>query len=365
MTQPQLEIQAIAVLMAVACALPGTFLVLRRLAMLSDAVSHAVLPGLVVGFLLTGSISSPLLFIGAAAAGLLTTWLVEATRRTGLVREDAAIGLVFPALFSIGVLLIARYAGSVHLDADAVLLGELAFAPFDRIVAFGLDFGPRALWVGGALVVVNGLFVAVLRKELTVTTFDAALAAGLGFAPGVLYYALMTVVSVTSVGAFDAVGSVLVVAFFAGPPATALLLARRVRSVLFVAIGVAAACALGGYWVARVLDASIAGAMASVVGLAFGAACAFAPERGYFARRRLGEQQRSMFAARTLAVHLAQHEHGPDADRESRRSHLVDHVGWTEAHAERTIRRAEAYGWLRADGDRLHLTEAGRGVGEE
>jgi len=218
MTLVQLEIIAVAVVIAVACALPGTFLVLRRMAMLSDAISHAVLPGLVIGFLLAGRITSPLLLIGAALAGVATSALVELVTRSGRAREDAAIGLVFPALFALGVVLIARFADRVHLDTDAVLLGELAFVPFDRITAFGRDLGPRALWVGGALLALNAAFVGLLRKELALTTFDEAHASTLGFRPARVQLALVTAVSVTSVGAFDAVGSVLVVAFFAGPP---------------------------------------------------------------------------------------------------------------------------------------------------
>lgn len=149
---PALEIQLVAVLTAMACALPGAFLVMRRMSLVSDAISHAVLPGIVVGFLLTHSLHHPLLLLLAGAAGLLTVYLIELLEKTGRLREDAAIGLVFPALFSIGVLLIARFAGQVHLDTDAVLLGELAFVPFDRLQYLGYDLGPRALWTMGGFV---------------------------------------------------------------------------------------------------------------------------------------------------------------------------------------------------------------------
>src|SRR5690606_39215724 len=121
-------------------------------------------------------------------------------------------GLVFPVLFSIGVILISRYAGDVHLDVDAVLLGELAFAPFDRFILFDTDLGPRALWVMGAILALNIVAISLFYKELKLATFDAGLAAALGFAPGLIHYGLMSLVSVTAVGAFDAVGSILVVA---------------------------------------------------------------------------------------------------------------------------------------------------------
>ena len=166
------EILAIAAVTACACALPGSFLVLRQSAMLSDAVSHAVLPGIVVAFLLTGSLTSPLLVLGAAATGVLTVSLVELLRRTRLLREDAAIGLTFPILFSIGVVLVSRYAGSVHLDVDAVLLGELAFAPFRRVGFGGHDLGPEALLTMSRVLVLNLAFITVLFKELQLVTFD-------------------------------------------------------------------------------------------------------------------------------------------------------------------------------------------------
>ncbi|MGK0452552.1 MAG: manganese/zinc/iron transport system permease protein, partial [Neolewinella sp.] len=147
MTSAQIEIQLIASLVAIACALPGTFLVLRKMAMISDAISHSILPGIVLGFFITQDLNSPLLIVLAALTGVVTVMLVEFIQRTKLVKEDTAIGLVFPALFSIGVIMIAKNANDVHLDIDAVLLGELAFAPFDRLVAGSTDLGPKSLWV--------------------------------------------------------------------------------------------------------------------------------------------------------------------------------------------------------------------------
>ena len=206
MTSGQIEIQLLAVVVAVACALPGTFLVLRRLALVSDAISHSILLGIVLGFFVAGDVNSPLLLLGAALVGLLTVVLVSLLQRTGLVKEDAAIGLVFPALFSIGVILISRYANDVHLDLDAVLLGELAFAPFDRLVFWGWDFGPISLVVMSLILALNLTAVTVFWKELKLSTFDPALAVALGFTPALVQYGLMSLVSLTAVGAFDAVG---------------------------------------------------------------------------------------------------------------------------------------------------------------
>jgi manganese/zinc/iron transport system permease protein len=173
MSITQIEIQAIAVVVAAACALPGVFLVLRRTAMMSDAISHTVLLGIVLAYFLVQDLTSPLLIVGAAATGLLTVWLVELLSGTRLVKEDAAIGLVFPALFSLAVILISRYARGVHLDVDMVLLGELAFAPFDRLLLFGFDL-PRALVVMGVILIINLSFILLFYKELKLATADAA-----------------------------------------------------------------------------------------------------------------------------------------------------------------------------------------------
>jgi manganese/zinc/iron transport system permease protein len=297
MTTVQLEIQLIAAVAAAACALPGAFLVLRRMAMMSDAISHTVLLGIVLGFFLTRDMASPILILGAALTGVLTVSLVELLHRTGLVREDAAIGLVFPALFSLAVILISRHAGGVHLDTDAVLLGELAFAPFERFTLAGFDLGPQALWVMGGIFLLNLGLILLFYKELKLATFDPALAAALGFAPGLIHYGLMGLVSITAVGAFEAVGSVLVVALMIAPPATAYLLTDRLPRLLGLSVLLGALSAVGGYWAAHLLDASIAGSMASVAGLLFALAFLFAPQRGLLtaAAQRLRRRKDLLF----------------------------------------------------------------------
>ena len=365
MTSGQIEIQILAVVVAVACALPGTFLVLRRLALVSDAISHSILLGIVLGFFLVGNVNSPLLLVGAALVGLLTVMLVAVLQRTGLVKEDAAIGLVFPALFSIGVILISRYADDVHLDVDAVLLGELAFAPFDRLVFWSWDWGPVSLVVMSVILVINVAAIATFWKELKLSTFDPALAVALGFAPALVQYGLMSMVSLTAVGAFDAVGSILVVALMIAPPATAYLLTDSLPRLLLLASGIGAASALSGYWLAYLLDASIAGAMATMTGAFFAAAWLLAPGRGLVAAARRSARQRLEFAQTMLAIHLANHEGLPEAEIESRVEHLYGHLRWEPSFAERIVRGAERRGLVRERDGSLALTEAGRLLADE
>ena len=185
---PQIEIQLIAIIVSVACALPGCFLVLRKMSMMSDSITHTILLGIVLAFFVTNSLSSPLLIVGATLMGLVTVWLTESINKTGLVSEDSAIGLVFPLLFSIAIILISRYAGSVHLDTDSVLLGELAFAPFERMYFLGVDVGAKAIYTSSAILFTNLFFLLIFYKELKLATFDPAFAAVLGFSPAFIHY---------------------------------------------------------------------------------------------------------------------------------------------------------------------------------
>ncbi|CUS05875.1 Zinc transport system membrane protein TroD [Candidatus Promineifilum breve] len=353
------EIQLIAVIVAVACALPGVFLVLRRMAMMSDAISHTVLLGIVLGFFAIGSLESPLLVLAAAGMGVITVSLVELLLRTRLVRQDAAIGLVFPALFSVAVILISRFARGVHLDVDAVLLGELTFAPLDRVDIGGVDL-PRSLVVMGLILLINVVVIGLFYKELKLTTFDAGLAAALGFSPALIHYGLMVMVSVTAVGAFDAVGSVLVVALMIAPASAAYLLTDRLSRMLLYSAALAAAGAIGGFWLAWFLDANIAGAIAAVLGVLFLGAFLLAPQRGLAAQATRRAHQRWEFAQTALAIHLLNHEHTPEMSSECRVDHLHYHLRWEPNFASTVVDQAERGGLVWRNNGDLHLTDDGR-----
>ena len=360
MTQAQIEIILIASVVAASCALIGVFLVMRRMSLMSDAISHAILLGIVVMFFFTESTASVPMIIAATLTGVLTVTLVEALVRTRLVNEDAAIGLVFPALFSIGVILISRYAANVHLDTDAVLLGELAFAPFNRLIVAGIDLGPQALWLAGVVALVNLLFIVLFYKELKLATFDAGLAAALGFSPVVIHYALMTLVSVTAVSSFEAVGSVLVVALMIAPPAAAYLLTDRLSLMLGLSVVLAVVSAVFGYLLARELDASIAGSIATMTGVVFTVVLFLAPERGLIARWALRRRQRWQFAGEMLLVHLSNHQGKPDEAAESSLDHLGRHMKWSPAFAERVVGNLTRAGLAKHVTDtQLSLTDQG------
>jgi manganese/zinc/iron transport system permease protein len=278
-----LSIIAIGALVAGSAGMVGSFLILRRMAMLGDAISHAVLPGIAVAYLLTHSRSPLVMVVGAAIFGLLAAYVVQALQRAG-VQEDAGIGVTFTALFAVGVVLIALYAGMVHLDLDHVLYGEIAYAPWDQWMVGDLSLGPRALWTMGAIFLVDLGAIALFFKELKVCAFDPSTAAALGINVTFFHYLLMSLVSITTVGAFDSVGAILVVAMLVVPGATAYLLTERLSVMLALAVLQGALSSLLGYFLARWTDSSIAAAMSTVSGFLFLLAFLFAPQTGLVAR---------------------------------------------------------------------------------
>ena len=336
MNSSQIEIQLIASIVAAACALPGVFLVLRKMSLISDAISHSILPGIVIGFFITNDLNSPLNILLAAGTGIITVILVEFIQKTGLVKEDTAIGLVFPAMFSVGVILIALNANDVHLDIDAVLVGELAFTPFDRMLINGVDVGPKALWVMGIILIISIALLITFFKELKISTFDEGLATALGFSPVVIHYGLMSIASVTTVGAFDAVGAILVVALMIAPAATVYLLTDNLKKLLIGSVAIGIFSAIIGYWLAHWLDASIAGAISTVLGFVFLISYLFAPVRGVLSVIYRKRQQRKEVMLLTFLLHIQNHEE----EEERHVNHLNEHINWHEVRAKSVLELA-------------------------
>lgn len=327
------------ILVGISGALLGSFLVLRGNAMLTDAISHSIVFGIIVVWLLTRQLSGPLPLIGAALTGVLTVVLTEALARSRLVKMDAAIGLVYPALFAAGVLLIALYARDVHIHVETVLLGEIGFVWLNTITLWGQPV-PVAVVTLAAVLVINLVFVLALWKELKLASFDPGLAAALGFLPGALHYALLTLTSVTAVAAFDAVGAILFIAFVIVPPATAYLLTRRLWLMVVLAVALSVAACILGYVLAQQWNVSIAGMMASMTGVWFALALCFAPRRGLLAQALRARSQRRDHDCRALVAHLFTHQDTPQMAEENTLQALIDHLGWSEPRARAAILRA-------------------------
>lgn len=357
---PQLEIQIIAVIVAVACALPGVFLVLRKMSMMSDSITHTILLGIVLAFFVVHDLSSPFLIVGAALIGVITVWLTEMLGRTRLLSEDAAIGIVFPLLFSIAIILISRYAGSVHLDTDSVLLGELSFAPFDRMIVAGVDIGAKGIYTTGIFLLLNVTIIILFFKELKIATFDPMLAAVLGFTPALVHYVLMTLVSFTAVGAFQAVGSILVVAFMIGPPVTAYLLTDDLKWMLILSGLIAAANGILGYQAAALLDVSIAGSMAVMTGIIFLAVFIFAPHRGLISALYRRRSQKIQFAKMTFLFHLYNHEGSESEEREAGLDTIQTELRWEEDFTKNIMELLKKEECIEFFDNIVKLTDKGR-----
>ena len=250
-----LVIQLIAVLISISCSLLGVFLVLKNMSMLTDAITHTVLLGIVLGFFVSHNFTSPILIIGATLVGLLTVYLVEVLVNTRMMKEDAAIAVVLSFLFSLAIILVSKYTANIHLDVDAVLLGEIAFAPFHVTNVFGFNVAVGIV-TGLTILIINLVFVSLFYKELKISIFDRALASSLGMMPIFVHYILMSLVSVTSVISFEAVGSIL-------------LISKKLSHMLIISIIIGALSSIIGYHIAVLMDVSIAGSIAVIIGVVF------------------------------------------------------------------------------------------------
>jgi manganese/zinc/iron transport system permease protein len=234
------------ILCAAASALLGSFLVLRKMSMMGDAISHAVLPGLAVAFLLTNSRSSLPMFLGAAVVGVLTAMFTEWVRGFGKVDEGASMGVVFTVLFALGLLLVVQAADHVDLDPGCVLYGAIEMTPLDTVRLWGHEV-PRAVLTLGAVFLLNLFCVLAFYKELKLSSFDPALATTLGINARLMHYLLMTLVAITAVAAFESVGNILVVAMLIVPAATAYLLTDRLSIMIGLAVLFGAVAAVLGH----------------------------------------------------------------------------------------------------------------------
>ncbi len=284
-------------LSAVACALLGNFLVLRRMSMMGDAISHAVLPGLALASIITGTRASVRMFLGAAIVGVLTALLTHVISRFGKVDNGASMGIVFTSLFALGLILIVRAADHVDLDPSCVLYGAIEFVAMD--IGWTLSLGdfslgvPRAVLLLVPVLLVNLLFVVLFFKELRISSFDPGLATTLGINADLMHYLLMTLVAITTVASFEVVGSIIVIAMLVVPPATAHLLTDRLSTMIVLSAVFAAASAGLGHLAALIVpgwlgfqSTNTSGMMAVVAGLLFVIVGLLAPRYGLIARLR-------------------------------------------------------------------------------
>lgn len=302
-----LDILLIAIIVASSTSLIGVFLVIRKMSMMTDAISHTVLLGIVLAFLIIPDLNSPLLIFGAVLMGLITVFLTEGLVNTNLVKADAATGVIFPFLFSIAIIIISLFVNTVHMDIDAVLLGKLELSSIDQLIIFNKAIGPKSLYISLLILIINLSFVFIFYKELKLISFDSALAATLGFMPIFIHYLLMGLVSLTAVTAFNSVGSILVISLMIGPAITAMQFTKDLKYTIIFSVLIAIFNSITGYFVAILINITISGVIATITLITFLLVLLFNPKNGITAKIIKTKNQKKDFALLVLLMHINNH----------------------------------------------------------
>lgn len=355
----EFNIILIASLTAVACALSGVFLVLRRMSLMSDAISHAVLPGIILVFILIEDRTSPLLIIGAALSGLLLVYLTEMIYKTKLVKEDAAIGLVFPAMFSFGVILISMNLSSVHFHEHSVLVGDINLSAINLIEIFGIKI-PKSVPLLTSLLVLNLLFLIIFFKELKLTTFDVGLATAFGFSPVLMHYLFMSLVSITAVGAFDTAGSILVISLMIAPATSAYLMTDNLKMMFVLAALFGLISAISGFYFSYWLNSTPSGGIAVMTGVIFLLTYLFSPKYGLVLKSIKRKRQKEEFYRKILIIHLVNHQNTEIFESENEINGICNHVGWNKEFADNIVNTCLEKKYVINQSGILHVTEQGR-----
>lgn len=342
---------AIAAVTALACALCGVFLVVKREALVAEGLSHAVLPGIVVAFVLLRDRSSPLLIAGAALMGLLMVLAVQALKRTRLVEGDASLGIVFAAMFSGGIILSKLELRNTHFHAHCIIDGNLALAPLNTISLGWFGDVPQAFVVMLAVLVMLIAFIAIFYKEFKIMLFDETLARGFGFRPAFMHVAWLGLVSITTVAAFETAGSILVVALMITPPAAAWLLTKRLDLLIVLSCIMGLLSAVGGFGLGMLLDVSPTGPMSAVAGALFLAALCFAPGRGLLARWFRRRSQRQTLYRHLILLRLTQGQQPVTS--------IADTFRWPRGVFESVLQSVHRLKWVEQTEECLQITKAG------
>lgn len=350
----------ILIITSLACAVLGVFLVLRRLSMVSDAISHSVLLGIVIGYFVTKDIGSVLLIIGASLFGVLTTVCIELLIKSKRVTEDASVGIIFPLFFSIAVILITRYARNVHLDTEVVLIGEIILAPLHRINFLGLSL-PKALVQMVFVLLINIAFIAVFFRKLKISSFDPVYAGVAGIAGTGLYYVFMALVSFTAVSAFESVGAILAIAFFISPAASAYLISKDLKITIFLAAVYAVVNSCIGYFLAVKFNVSMSGMCAVVSGLTFMITIAVYPG-GIITKMIRYIKNKNRFSRELLILHIDNHTGKKNALGELGYSTIREHIAWSDRKLKYVLDKLIKKGYVYRAKERgvYSLTETGK-----
>ena len=342
--------QTLLVLMvtAIACSLIGVFLVLRKLSMLADAISHSILLGIVLAYFIVKDITSVYLVFGAALFGIITVISIEALSKTKLVKNDDAVGIIFPMFFALAVILITKYARNVHLDVDVVLMGEVIMAPLNTMNFLGFEI-PKSLLQMSIIGLINLAFIVIFFKELKVTTFDPEFAKIAGFSGGLLFYSLMTLTSFTTVVAFEAVGAILVISFLIAPAASAYLISKNLKTMILLSVAYSIINSILGFVFAMYYNLSMSGMTATVAGITF--FITFLLNRNGLLMRILRRKKKhEEFKKDTFMIHVGNHELEANSKKELGVTTIYKHLSWKKEDIDK-------YGQILIDENKLRIEE--------
>lgn len=354
-------------LCAMACALPGAQLVLRRRSMMGDAISHAVLPGVAIAFLVTATSDPLVMLAGAVVIGILTTFLVDLVQRAGRTEIGASMGIVFTTLFALGLVLIRAFADDVVIDPHVVIYGSIELSYLDQTEFLGRSV-PRGAVVNGGALVINGILFLLFYKELKLTAFDESLASAMGFRPRLVQGVLMAMTAATAVAAFETVGSILVVAMIIVPGATAWMLTDRYGTMLILTLVLAIGSALLGHVAALVVPGwlgyegmSTSGAMAVMSGVLFVLAWVCSPRHGLVAKAMVRRALSLRIAREDILGLLYRYEERRSEDSAALSvGDIREAIMLPRRVVASALRGVRAAGHVVVESDRLQLTDAGR-----
>ena len=353
------EILLILLLVAIVCVIPGIYLSLKNMAMITDAISHTILLGIVIGFFISQNMNSPLLVICAVLTGLLTTFLINVLANNKKVKEDSAIAIVFPLLFAIAIILIALYADNIHLDIDSVLLGEVIFAPLERMDILGYSI-PTSIVSISSILVINLLFITIFNKELTLYSFDEGFTKLSGFRPYIISNLLMIVVSITSVVSFSSVGSILVIGLMIGPVMTARLFVVSIKELIILSVTISIFSVTGGYLLATIFDVSLAGMIATSIGLLFILAGLFSPKYGIIKTKIDHAHRKQRFEKDLFLMHLKTHDGECDYNVEAGLFTMKDHLKWNTKKYQKVFNFLMEKNYIVLKDNVIYLTNDGK-----
>lgn len=349
-----ISVLLIALVTSASCSILGVYLVLRKMSMIVDAISHTILLGIVLGFAMTHSLTSPLLMIGAVIIGLVTVYLIELLVKTRRMNEDAATGIIFPLLFSIAVIMISMEFSHVHLDIDMVLVGNILLSSFEQLTINGINLGPKMLYIMSGVLIINVVFVSVWYKELKIVSFDPLLASILGFSPFIIHYVLMGLISLTAVAAFNVMGSILVIALMIGPPISALMVTNRLHWTLLSSAIIGSINTIMGYQLAIILDVSVSGMIATVTLIVFLLFVSVSPKKGLIIRFIKRRQLKESYAMILLLLHLSEHDQ-PSSFTDIRKA-----FDWSNLYSKRIIYQANSHKYLEVKEESYTISKLGK-----